>query len=179
MSSHKQLCEDCGAVLDSRRALVEHRQLVHGAPRHECIVCGRAYTMQQTLTLHYRSAHPGEPLFKCRYCDEMFSEPGLRRQHEGSHIKGTVKQQRRDDGIYACDDCDKTYTDELSMTRHVRYHRQRRADAAALLPPQLHAVDAVDAVDQTPPILNFKEEAIESPYYHLDAMDPLAEWPPQ
>nr|XP_019533179.2 transcription factor grauzone-like [Aedes albopictus] len=70
--SHK--CDHCGHVSNNLLSLKEHMEKRHGSKgkRYSCDQCGKEFARLVPLKEHISTAHTGEPLYQCPYCERKF-----------------------------------------------------------------------------------------------------------
>ena len=109
-------CEECGAVLSSKRSLMRHKHSHNPTKVHLCDICGKSLTSYEHLTRH-RRIHTGEKPYVCEMCSKAFSDPGNLEMHRRVHTK---------EKPYQCEFCPKAFGQRSTLTIHRRGHTGER-----------------------------------------------------
>lgn len=64
-------CAECGQRLKHATGLTAHIRRMHklASNQHQCDLCGKGYKEQMNLREHMASAHTGQRLYKCKFCE--------------------------------------------------------------------------------------------------------------
>nr|XP_029733249.1 zinc finger protein 569-like [Aedes albopictus] len=95
-------CDQCDYVSDNLLSLKAHKRRRHGTEKkeHRCEFCGKAFALALSLKEHVASAHTGEPLYKCQYCEnEFFCNSAMyahrKKDHPREWLQNHASQSRR------------------------------------------------------------------------------------
>ena len=105
-SGSAKKCPHCPKVYVSMPALSMHI-LTHDL-RHQCPVCGKAFSRPWLLQGHMRS-HSGEKPYGCAHCGKAFADRSNLRAHMQTH--SAFKH-------YKCKRCDKTFALKSYLNKH-------------------------------------------------------------
>ncbi len=80
---------------------------------YPCVLCGKSFTTQQHLTVHWKGVHLGERDYKCTECDAAFSmKHGL-----DSHMRIHTNEKP-----FSCDVCFETFRHRYTLVCHQTIH---------------------------------------------------------
>ena len=80
--------------------------------KHQCEVCGRAFSRSNTLTTHKR-IHTGDRPFPCDLCGKSFRQLGNLTRHKLTHTSFKP---------HACPKCSKSFTRTSNLNNHLQAH---------------------------------------------------------
>lgn len=106
-------CPDCDKSFKFASSLVAHWVIHTGERPHRCSVCGRCFSFRQSLDRH-KHTHKSGQKFDCVICGETFQSLSARTEHK--------QQQHMEDGVFVCTQCDRKFTWELALAKHLKAH---------------------------------------------------------
>jgi len=138
-------CNYCPKEFGHLSSLESHVERLHtNEAKHNCEVCGKAYSSKSNLTAH-KKIHSGERPFECAVCQKRFRQKAHLQKHETTHSSATPYQcphcdkafghpsnlnthiaTHSDVRPYECSDCGKSYKDSASFKRHRMVHTGER-----------------------------------------------------
>jgi len=107
-SFEKQIALSCTETYVGRNTTTEF----HEGRKHQCEVCGRAFSRSNTLTTHKR-IHTGDRPFPCDLCGKTFRQLGNLTRHKLTH--DAFKP-------HACPKCNKSFSRTSNLNTHLRTH---------------------------------------------------------
>lgn len=129
MRSGSTVCpyEECDAMVDSRRAFLEHLRR-HVSPRYFCRLCGEHHITHAHLVDHTRTVHASR---QCPICGSIPSARNLRR-HMKMHEEGGQKRGN-DESFFICTftACSKVFPSKHGLEQHLRRHQNAAQPAIA------------------------------------------------
>lgn len=112
-------CKVCQKMFDNKKGMAQHMKVHEEKEKFICDKCGKIYMNQFNLENH-KSAQHGEyvdefdNVFKCRLCEQKFSN----RTDLYSHMKTHTKETQR----LLCDTCGKCFNNTHNLKSHMRIH---------------------------------------------------------
>ncbi|KAL2101591.1 hypothetical protein ACEWY4_003352 [Coilia grayii] len=82
----KNSCEYCGRAFTTNANLRVHYAVHTGERPHKCDICGKTFTQKGNMNIH-RRIHTGEKPFSCPVCHKSFSQKINLRHHVVTHGK--------------------------------------------------------------------------------------------
>lgn len=98
-------CELCGKAFSKKRQLESHLSKIHGP--FVCGKCGLSYSSRSEYRIHAQSHTTDVSDEPCMYCDAVFPNKALLRQHLRSHKS------------FSCTLCGSSFTRERSLRSHI------------------------------------------------------------
>ncbi|XP_015364534.1 PREDICTED: zinc finger protein 83-like isoform X2 [Diuraphis noxia] len=133
----KYSCDECTNICDSSRDYI----LRLGKNHFKCDVCPQSFTTSHRLQQHY-GWHLGINNFKCEFCPKTFSKCSLYLSHEKNHTgerpfrcnfcgkwfpeSSNLNIHLKPYKLFACDICQKPYTQMSSLLLHKRLHSKEK-----------------------------------------------------
>lgn len=103
-------CEECGKKISSQYQLKKHIEAMHQGKMFFCPHCPYKIGWKKSLKEHLVLYHSSAPLkYQCSKCGKNFKRKGAMDEHELTHNSKDI----------ACDQCDKKFSSERYLTRHV------------------------------------------------------------
>lgn len=109
-------CEVCGKAFSSKSNLTAHKKIHSGERPFECAVCQKRFRQKAHLQKH-ETTHSSATPYQCPHCDKAFGHPSNLNTHVATHS---------DVRPYECNDCGKSYKDSASFKRHRMVHTGER-----------------------------------------------------
>ena len=116
-------CNECGKTFGQLQMLNQHIKSVHniGIKHHKnflksatnlfkCGKCSQKFSKTEDLKEHLKTEHQNE-MFECNECGNVFGLLYLLNQH--------IKSEHKEINFHKCNDCDKSYTTENSLSLHI------------------------------------------------------------
>lgn len=103
-------CPDCGREFKNYQLFSDHSQRIHGEKNQICHICGKGYTTQSGLAIHFKISHSDQMGFECFICD-FCGKKFNGRENIRNHLKLHHK-------LRECKDCDKKYCSYQSWLLH-------------------------------------------------------------
>ena len=101
-------CDFCSKIYKgpkSKYILENHIKSIHEKVRHKCKDCGKSFSQQCALKIHFSVVHKGLKLYKCELCNEQFGyQHVLKKHYERTH--GELELN--------CSICNTTFTSSMS-----------------------------------------------------------------
>jgi len=112
----KHNCEVCGKAYSSKSNLTAHKKIHSGERPFECTICHKRFRQKAHLQKH-ETTHSSATPYQCPHCDKAFGHPSNLNTHIATHS---------DVRPYECSDCGKSYKDSASFKRHRMVHTGER-----------------------------------------------------
>lgn len=124
-------CKVCDKTFDNRKRLQQHSKVHETKTKYICDQCGKTYTNQFNLENHKSSQHgeyleESQNIFKCRLCNEKYSNRTDLYLHMKTHTKETQQ--------LLCDTCGKCFANAHNLKSHQKVHLDIRPFACTLCP---------------------------------------------
>lgn len=125
-------CKLCNKTFETRKRLNAHAKVHEEKPKYICDQCGKMYTNQFNLENHKSSQHGEyldecENVYKCRICNEKFTN----RTDLYAHMKTHIKDKNTE---CLCDTCGKCFNNPHNLRSHQKVHLDIRPFACELCP---------------------------------------------
>lgn len=104
-------CHVCGKTFSMSESLEDHQRCHLGEKPHECAECGKCFFQASQLQQHQRM-HKSE--FQCQLCGRGFVSLFALRKHKHSHGKSRP---------YRCSKCHLSFTGPLQLAEHMSSHQ--------------------------------------------------------
>ena len=136
----KEVCKECGKVLDNKYKLRAHIDRFHKVKKKRelmCNICGKVLSSPNALSVHHRSFHEiRELIHKCEKCGKLFGDQSLLKFHlKKVHVEKTpcsicglkvrhIKEHmgavhtKDEDKKYQCQDCGKGFMLKHKLNTH-------------------------------------------------------------
>lgn len=99
-------CPDCDKKFKFASSLIAHKVIHTGERPHRCNNCGRCFSFRQSLDRHKTGRK-----YDCVICGETFCSLSAHTEHKQTHMQ---------DGFYSCKQCDRKFTLELALAKHLK-----------------------------------------------------------
>ncbi|XP_022103651.1 zinc finger protein 91-like [Acanthaster planci] len=147
-------CKDCGRGFAKKQDALDHEKTHHEVEiEYDCEICFETFSSKAELREH-SAVHRNTQSFKCRHCGKQFKKRGFLTNHLKTHANhhskrksnsshpGTVNNHVKEDGkpdlghesvfikeegIYRCQDCGKTFKQKGQTIYHQRKASNVRA----------------------------------------------------
>ena len=84
---------------------------------HNCEMCGKSFTVKNSLLNHISAVHKGLKEHKCHLCNKAYGYKNILK----AHIKNVHEQSDQPKKRYKCEKCDITLATLNSLKRHDRF----------------------------------------------------------
>ncbi|KAK8397977.1 hypothetical protein O3P69_003701 [Scylla paramamosain] len=108
-------CNDCSAVLHSKRSLQNHYRKYHKDWEEECFICGKKFLNAQYVRSHIQELHSSEKSFQCRMCS-----------YKCETLKDLLKHHKCHKESRICSYCGRKYITQKLYKKHVISCQERR-----------------------------------------------------
>ena len=128
------LCDQCPSAFSDRIRLLRHKRIVHTKVQVKCEECGVTVSKNTLLVKHMKLVHGKDGDFACDGCDRSFLTATGLNKHKVEFC-GKIEPKKepqprpkpQGSGSFPCSDCDKAYSHQISLDRHMkRDHDNRR-----------------------------------------------------
>ena len=109
-------CEICGKKYTLRDSLRYHERS-HNEKTYSCNFCQKMFHYKQRLQIHER-IHTGEKPYACRFCNKKIRHYNGKKLHERTHIG---------EKTYSCSFCNKKFVHISSKKNHEKIHKEERS----------------------------------------------------
>ena len=107
------LCTICSSTFKKKKNLYHHKLRVHSEPV-TCEICNHTFKSKKRLQIHKSTVHEA-PKFLCTTCGKQLKSARKVLYHEK-----LCASMRRNKGHITCGYCDKTYSTESNVRKHVK-----------------------------------------------------------
>lgn len=121
-------CPNCEKYFKLSSSLKSHMK-THDTTSHcQCPECGQRFSQRSSLRAHFQ-IHFRDPVtkpFKCNQgCDKSFlRERSVKYHNSVAHGIGEPTSKKKSTSVYACERCDKSFTLQSLLKRHVLTHTE-------------------------------------------------------
>ena len=118
-------CDICRLNFLSERHMLKHKARAHVDKQHKCDQCSKSYTLRSNLTRHIRLAHKmliDETDDSSNSGDDESDdkEGDMASVGESGEKEEGAKKDGSGDGPYKCNQCNRSYTWECNLKRHLK-----------------------------------------------------------
>ena len=88
-----------------------------------CSECNESFENEFLLKIHKKKHHPKTHMYiACKICSKMIISERMRRHMKDVHKLRPIKPNNQ----YSCIPCDKTFSTDRDLAKHVMYYHERR-----------------------------------------------------
>lgn len=113
-------CTYCGVQKTTRTELKIHLNYHTLERTYSCRICSKVCNSSSNLNLHMRTVHERSRNYPCTYCDRIFTQPALRKQHELIHTG---------EKPHECEECGRHFRQKTALRTHRKIHERQSSDA--------------------------------------------------
>ncbi|XP_060656944.1 zinc finger protein OZF-like [Drosophila nasuta] len=114
-------CTYCGVEKTTRTELKIHLNYHTLERTYCCRICSKVCNSSSNLNLHMRTVHERSKNYPCTYCDRIFNQPSLCKQHELIHTG---------EKPHECENCGRHFRQKAALRTHRKIHERQSSESA-------------------------------------------------
>lgn len=114
LTKENRTCNFCMKTFINERNLDIHMQAIHNNSKHECEICGKAFSFKSAKDRHLKVVHLHQKCHECDDCKKTFgTRYDLKNHFNRFHNENPVERKR-----YSCYRCNKDFVTSSALSRH-------------------------------------------------------------